>query len=252
MSNKIQVVRALWGWDSTKLKKEIPESPIFDNEIVYVWGKYHYDYLLNRGYNCIFVKDEYTKHPFNFLTHKVESFDFAFKDFGSFLYVDWDVNIIKPLDNLFWYSFNDKLFSTSLYPFSKSFFNKSYTYDSEYNHILKMVVNYYNLGWDLEDSIIFPNCGITYFSSDSYDIYKYNRKKYPYLFGLPDEFLIYLMANCNLETYIKNYTNNVMFGRTGRECLYEGPPHRNYVKLFKWFNNYINNNVDMNIYLEHP
>jgi hypothetical protein len=248
MSNQIQVVRALWGWDYTRLSLEIPESPIFENEIVYVWGKYHYKYLLERGYECILVNSKYKNYPQNDFIQKVESFDFAFKDFGSFLYVDWDVKIVKKLDGEFWNSFKDKLFSTSLYPIDKLFFNNRFNFDSEYTNLLKMNVKYYNIGWELDNNFIFPNSGLTYFSKDSYDIYNYNRKKYPYLRGMPDEFLAYLIADCDLQTYIKKYTNTSMFGRSSKWNYMD----KNYIKTIKWFNDYIDSILNMNIYLEHP
>lgn len=248
MSKNIQIIRALWGWEREKLSSEIPTKPIFENEVVYVWGEYQHKYLLNLGYNCIYVGDEVSNYPFNHLTHKVESFDLAFKDFENFLYVDWDVKIVKPLDEKFWKSFENQLFSSSLYPFHKNFLLQDYDWPTAWHHLFKMNVKYYDLGWKLEESLILPNCGLTYFSKESYDLYMFSRKKYPYLMALPDEFLLYLMSECDLDTYLTCYTNTVMFGKNGEDFPNQ---NKDFIQLCKWFNSYVEDKLNMDIYLEH-
>ena len=45
---KPKIIRALWGKQEHTLN-EVPESPLFDNEIVFVWGDENNTFLKERG-----------------------------------------------------------------------------------------------------------------------------------------------------------------------------------------------------------
>jgi len=105
MKNKITIVRGVWGQNKHTLD-EIFEKPIFENEIVFVWGIDNQNYLKKLGYKTqlmsIEIFDE-TFSPFylRFL-HKIKIIEEACKQFGEFILLDWDCYLIKPLDDKFY------------------------------------------------------------------------------------------------------------------------------------------------------
>jgi len=101
----MKIVRVLWG-NSDTTWNEIPEKPLFDNEIVYVWGTENQARLISRGYNTIILgpyitQPEYSNIYTHFV-HKLHALSVAEKDFEEYLFLDWDVNIVKKIDDQFW------------------------------------------------------------------------------------------------------------------------------------------------------
>jgi hypothetical protein len=104
--NKIKIIRALWG-DSLYILNEIPKTPIFENELVFVWGKANYDFVKKLGYEALLISETktqgetYDSHLKHF-GHKLQALKFADEMFGEYLFLDWDVTLVKQIDDEFY------------------------------------------------------------------------------------------------------------------------------------------------------
>lgn len=252
----MKVVRGLWGWEKDRLDSEIPDSPIFKNEICYVWGEYQRDYLRDRGYETIYMGNK-LYYPFQYknLEHKVFIIVHSGVEFNEFIYIDWDVRPVRELDYNFWNSFKKYEFATSLYSYPLEYLSEDFNRDEPidwWHYVIKLHMQAYDIGWISSGLVFLPNCGITYISDKSIsNEYSKLNKKYNKMLTVCDEFFFYMLANCSLNDYIQNHTSEVMFGR---------PDEYRHSNIFskplsdtanKVCNDYLRSNKNMNIYLKH-
>ena len=96
MKSDIKIIRAYWG-DSENLRSEIPPLPIYDNQIVYVWGENNNKFLSDRGFKTRIVTEEdpcKIDHT-NFLIRKLMVIKLALEEFSEIMFMDWDCYILR-------------------------------------------------------------------------------------------------------------------------------------------------------------
>ena len=249
-TRNIKVIRVLWG----DFKDEIPSKPIF-NELVYVYGKSNQEYLKSLGYETYLVDSNPMGHgsidELNKFYNKLEAIRLACFHFTTFLFLDWDVELVKDLDDSF---FN--------YIMAKKILMPTYAYPSKYlelhdtlqddnakkwtNSQISFMKKY---GWNLEDSIILPNAGFIFVNNmpslgDSLiKIAKENK-----LATNIEEFVFYIWSNCTLNQYVQEYEPFCVYGRPIDHLFKVG-----HIEGFfeKNLHEYINKSIEKNIYFIH-
>ena len=247
----MKIVRALWG-NYEAFVSEIPTTPLF-NEIVYVWGTDNKTFLDNLGYDTKLVSTNSDVY-FNLdntetFKHKLDCFKLASDDFGEFLFLDWDVSILKDIDNNFYSTFKGKDFCCPLYAYPNSFLDLLDT-NTEWEIAVWQIeqikqLKLYNWSW----LIVLPNAGFFYCSNPSIPDKLIQITKENKLTTLVEEFSIFILSNCELTEYINKYEPTQIFGRP------DGSWHFKVAGVNKdssyRLNNYIRTLVDKDIYLKH-
>jgi len=237
---KSKIVRAFWG-DYSKRVDEIPLTPLFD-ETVFVWGDKNYEYLTSLGYKCEKMSSDDMRH------YSVDEMFFlkplawkkACEMFGSILFLDWDVYIVKPLDNDFWNDFDEKKFSAPIYSYPKGIENEVWA------EVLKKYLNKYSWEWD--QFLVLPNAGLVYLDGIDTANQIVNIIENDKLKGLTEEFALYKLANCDLKTYLNLYEPKVINGRPDFHYFDIGK-FKGYFS--KKLNKYTGTQVKKDIYLIH-
>jgi hypothetical protein len=248
-TRNIKIIRVLWG----DFKDEIPNKPLF-NEIVYVYGESNREYLQKLGYETYLVNSNPLGHGDNELNkfyNKLEAIELACSHFTTFLFLDWDVELVKALDDNFF-----------KYIMSKKVLMPTYSYPKEYlklhNKLLdnnakrwtnSQITFMKKYGWNLEDQIILPNAGFIFINdmpelgSSLMKIAKENK-----LLTNIEEFVFYIWSNCTLNQYIQEHEPFCIFGRPTNHMFkvdqIEGFFEKN-------LHEYINKSIEKNIYFNH-
>lgn len=279
IDNPIHIVRALWG-SSKKVLDEIPKIPLFKNETVFVWGLENKEYLKSLGYIPVLVKDNVAKitnlrelHPDDakgvleehlhtytgdhrystpklHFAHKLEALRLADNMFGEYLFLDWDIDIIKPLDSLFFDHIKRRgSFQVPLYAYHEDWLREAEQKENldkdtqEFVRTHNQLLNKYS--WKLNNLRICPNACFIYSNNQKIgtkllDIFNdYN------LEICIEEFATYLFTNCSLEEYIDRYLPIVLNGRE-TEPLSEGMN-----QAIKDVNKFTDTLVKKQLYLHH-
>lgn len=218
----MKIVRALWG-NNTQTLSEIPLQPLFPDEIVFVWGVDNFDYLQRLGYNIIKVGLEETYKDYNLrFYHKLEALILADELFEEYLFLDWDVEINKPIDDTFIkYLKEGSSLQCPLYSdYSKNYVVESINkmrkngisdprFDKYVRGIEKHLKKY---SWELENYFVLPN--FSFFYSRNLNIGKKLMSicKENNISTNVEEFALYKYVNCSLNYYIDNHSPVVLYG----------------------------------------
>ena len=101
----MKIIRAFWG-NQESLWDEVPSKPLFDNEVVYVYGTENYDRFVSMGYEAVLVHYDSTELAYSTVykhfVHKLDCLKRAEHAYLEYLFLDWDVKVVKPLDDNFW------------------------------------------------------------------------------------------------------------------------------------------------------
>ena len=207
----VKIIRAFWGTDFS----EVPTTPQF-NELVYVFGKQNQAVLDKMGYETEIISLD----PFggeveiNKFLNKLKVIYRACQDFKQFIFLDWDMKQIKPLDEAFYDSLQDKkiLMPTYSYPIEYlKLKNKLEGHAAMWtNNLIPLLKKW---SWRLEDSLIIPNGGFIYVNEPSFgkDMFKIVEDKN--INANVEELAFFLYANCTLDEYIEEYEPMACFGR---------------------------------------
>lgn len=208
----IKIVRAFWGTDFS----EVPKKPKF-NEIVYVFGAANSIKFEEMGYEVELM----SLHPYggeseiNKFLNKLKVLHRACQDFNKFIFLDWDMKLVKPLDKAFYSSLEDKKVLMPTYAYPKEYLKlkgkledtgaKSWT-DKQIPLLKKW-------SWKLEDTLIIPNAGFIYVNEPGFGkaLFKIVND-----YGIEtnvEEFAFFLYVNCTLDEYIEEYEPLSCFGR---------------------------------------
>jgi hypothetical protein len=255
--NNIKVIRVLWG-ASEYILNEIPKKPLFENELVYVWGIENQKYLQSLGYNTILMGEgitelAYSTHLLHF-QHKLFALQKAEETYKEFLFLDWDITLAKEIDSNFYELIrNGNNVQCPLYGYNhdykediKKFLtdNGSYSENTDdflYHHI----VNLYKYHWKYDDVLSLP-CFCFFYSNDSNTIS--NLMEITEEFGLTaciEEFAMRIYSNCTLDEYIDKYEPIVIRGKERDKNL------ERMSASIKKINKYIDSKINKNIYLLH-
>lgn len=250
MDTNVKFIRALWG-DYKSFINEIPIKPMF-NEIVYVWGIDNLKYLNGLGYETKLVSVNPLIHKEELLkfNHKVDCFEIASNDFEKFIFLDWDVSLVKEIDDSFYSKLKDSPFSAPLYSYPKNFLNLSNKLDNNRANLWvnEQIIHMKKYAWELDDLIVFPNAGFFYCSDKNVPIKMKNIIKKHNMLTVTDEFPLYMLANCDLDSYIKKYEPSQMFGKPEEDIFI-----LDYIvdECAKKLNNYISGIIEKDIYFKH-
>lgn len=270
MSN-LKIIRSFWG-NSEKIFNEISKNPMFENEIVYVWGTINYNKLIQRGYECVLMNESdydirYTS-GYNHFMHKLEALLKASVDYERYLYLDWDIFLSKKIDIDFFYSLEGKKMSIPLYAYSENYFegicdfldktkgvewkekdSKQYDWIVKHNYFIK------KYSWKLDGMYIMPNFCFFYSHNSNIEsklIEIYNLKKIETcieefcLFYLIDNSLDFNSDIDKINWYINNIEPTSIQGRPdGINHFYT---ESNTITIF---NNYVRKIKSKDIYLVH-
>jgi hypothetical protein len=239
----VKVIRSLWG-DINQFIGEIPKEPKY-NEMVYVWGIENNNYLKKCGYDTTLINEtnigDVTKH----YIHKLESFVVAEKMYGEFLFLDWDIKELKPLDNGFYDELKTHEFSASLYGYPKEFTNLKGLVDDWTDKQINLMDKHC---WFHDDTYILPNAGFVYsnrrgFGEDLIKIVENYQIE-----TLIEEFAIQIYSNMSLNDYILTHESKVI---NGRPEWYSVNVNGIDIDSPKRINNYVTTLIQKNLYLIH-
>jgi hypothetical protein len=253
MKSDIKIIRAYWG-DSEKLKNEIPPLPIYDNQIVYVWGENNDKFLRSRGFKTRIVTDDdpcKIDHK-NSLIRKLIAIKMALDEFHEIMFIDWDCYILRELDDSFYKYISDKPTQIPLYAHLSNPIDgiEEFYVNCEPEHVeFKNEANRYILkySWKSDDMCILPNFGFFYSREISIGRELLRIAVENDLKGCADEAAMFIYANCDLEEYIKRYhpifVNGVSDIMTSTNFKIS--------EIQKRFNSRIKDVLNMDPYLEH-
>ena len=128
---------------------------------------------------------------------KLQTLDSAYKQFGEILFLDWDCKTELPLDAIK----ELRLPSPSM---------PLYSYPSDYHPHWDMVEA---CSWELDNIRVLPNACFIYTKDTNIGKELLDIVEEYGLEGLPEEFAMYLYANCSLDEYIKRYDTPYLNGR---------------------------------------
>lgn len=258
----MKFIRTFWGdvhSMGTRYTDQIEEA-ISDslNELVYVWGKSNYDYLVERGFDCVLIsEDSYhrelaSNHTFwdhRSLNHKLWVVDTAVEEHDEIVFLDWDCRLIKPIDSKFYEylrSGNELQVPLYLYPSTALDWLIDKTEDTDVSpffHKLKKFMLKYSYRWN--EHHIIPNTGFIYRRNSNLKLLDISLKHK--LETVPDEFSVFIHAfnemGYSMIDYIKNFEPNVIGGKEHHEDWW--------VNLQNKFDNFINDFIVKDLYFEH-
>lgn len=199
----VQIVRAVFGNFDFNL---IPASPQF-NEVVYVWGIENKSILDSKGYTTILcdrnnLNFKYKSFLYIFM-HKILALKKATESYSKFLFLDWDCDLLKNLDDSFFNYLNSKEFLAPLYSYDKSAFDnvQSNSDDWDYNNSIQMK----NYSWEYDGLYVLPNAGFIYVNNSNILSTILETTLSNKLKCLVEEYAIYIISNTTLDGYIEVY-----------------------------------------------
>mgnify|MGYP005988554915 FL=1 len=257
----MKIVRTFWG-DLHRMGDRYPnqiKNAVNDNlnELVYVWGVDNYKFISELGYECKLIsednfnRDLASDHIFydhKSPNHKLYTINQALKDWDEILFLDWDCNVTKNLDENFYKilrsggSLQAPLY---IYPKKSIDWMIEETKKEEINPFftkLKKLIGKYSYEW--KDNYIVPNAGLIYCRDKNIDLLKLSIDLN--LECLTDEFVItaYVQSkNLSLEDYILNHEPKVITGKLHDEDWW--------MLLQNKFNDYVTSIVKKDNYFEH-
>lgn len=262
--NSIKIIRSLWGYRKHTYN-EIPPIPTYPNEIVYVWGKENEAMLKERGFETRYVEEETSPFAYEILEliyeRKLIALDLALKEFGEVLMLDWDCYILRPLDKDFIKELRKKPIQCPLYAQHKDCYNALYEVvpknhpwfqdPEEHSHLQKhldiITRGFLKWHWKWQEGLISPNFGFVYSRDISLGEKLIEIAVKNNMEGCVEEHAMFIYADCNLEEYIQKYHPTVLFGVSERVTK----QNTRIGNIQRKFNNYVEDNLKMDIYFEH-
>jgi hypothetical protein len=218
----MKVVRIFWGDNIfTKYQKEIINSPRFEDEIVYVWGKDNESYFKSIGYDTYLVSEK-NSHPkysnISTFLHKIFTLSIIENHYNEFLFLDWDIHLFnnRTIDKDFYNLIRlGSDLQVPLYSYSLTYKEdilekiKQENIESNYlKYILEFIdkqqINIEKFSWKVDDMFVLP-CFCFYYSriklaKDLLKICKETQME-----TIVDEFSLYLWFSGTLNEYINKH-----------------------------------------------
>lgn len=248
----IKIVRVIWGPNPNLF--EIPKVPLFEDEIVLVWGISNNKFVENLGYTSILISEDCS--DINYSTalkhfgHKLLALGLADLLFDEYLFLDWDITLEKPIDDNFYETIrsgND--IQCPIYGYSKQYeeefrSNGELSFDLSLfieNQVIEM--NKYN--WEYKEHLLVP-CFCFFYSRNNKiisDLIKITNEKN--IITCIEEFALWCYSNCTLEEYIDLYEPKVLRGKENKQTL------DCMTSTITIINEYVSNIINKDIYLLH-
>ncbi len=245
--SKLRIVRALWtnpyapsDWSETYLYPEIPNKPLYPDEVVYVWGDENIKVLEERGYNYVKMDDnEYPYFNREFTQHgkKLIALDKSLKETGEALLLDWDCVQLKDLDIEI---IRQKETQVPLYCYTEKQITRI---KDEFKLDIPLEEELRKYHWKLEDLLVSPNFGLAYSRDKKFAeklIVEAIKNKINYCI---EEHAMFNYANCTLDEYIDKYHPTICYGRAFPKSIKEIGSGK--------LNEYVNNKIGINEYFRH-
>lgn len=251
----MKIVRAIWG-KSEQVFKEIPKKPQWKDETVFVWGSDNYRKLKNRGYDCVLVRKEITDPLYsNFLehfTHKLLCLQLADQLYDEYLFLDWDVQIVKTIDAKFWDLVKSKQIQCPVYGYPDHYAEKCRTYIDEkepntWKWVDKHDENLINYSWKYLNYHIVPNFCFYYSYKGRLASKLLEIKHADNVITCIEEFCMYIYAASSLDDYLTKYEPFVIRGREDN-CRHFNMENDDTMKKV---NEYVASKIQKEIYLIH-
>jgi hypothetical protein len=262
-TNPIKVIRALWG-DNKTLWEEVPSSPEWD-EIVYVWGEENERKLQVMGYQTKLMCPTQTEPKYSTIydhfAHKLDTYAAAEEDWGEFLFLDWDVKIVKEIDDRFWDLVRTKPLQCPIYAYPKEYERKIWEHVGsnpqkkwvqeldpnlkDWIRVQNEQLEIYNWNWEGLQAV--PN--VCFFYSRRSGVPEKLKMIYETL-GVKtciEEFAVWIWANCSLDDFIAEYEPFVIRGREDNHCHFDLAEE----ETMKRINTYVSTKIEKEIYLKH-
>jgi len=253
----MQIVRAFWG-NIDEFVNEIPKKPLFEKEIVIVWGLNNQTFFKNLGYKTILVDEAITNLEYSsylkHYAHKLEAIKIAEEKFNEYLFLDWDIDIVKPIDDNFYNNIRSKgNLQCPLYAYNQTFF-EDYTEYLENNNKLTKNLRHFLISqsaqikkyhWEYDNNLVLPCFCFLYSNNQKLDTHLINLMKRNNLTTCIEEFAFYLYTNCTLDEYITQYEPVVIRGKEKDKHI------QPVTDAIQSINKYIDTKIEKNIYLVH-
>ena len=174
--------------------------------------------------------------------------------FDEYLFLDWDVGIVKDIDKQFYDIIRSgNNIQCPLYAYNKSYrgdileyYNERGTLTDEIDGFLKNHIdglNKYN--WDYSDLYVIPNFCFFYSNGNKIGTELYDIMMKYGLTTCIEEFAMWIYSDCSLDEYIEKYEPIVIRGKERDINL------PNMDTAFKTINNYVDTKLEKKIYLYH-
>jgi len=248
----MQIVRTFWGEMNHTYTLQIIDS-INLNEIVYVWGKDNYDFIISKGFRCILVSDQpydYTiskahhLHDYRNMHHKLVCIDMATKEFGEILFLDWDCKLIKVLDDNFYNRIRSgNSIQVPLYMYPKESLDSLIDNNTDevmtkfFSNLRKNIKKY---SYDWNGCYVLPNTGFVYCRDSSLTSHLCDLSNKLELEILVEEFALYIYTSSmySLEEYIQKIEPSFISGKSNGHGIIQGDEE--FCTMSNIWNNYQN------------
>lgn len=211
----MEIVRIFWG-DDARILKEIPNRPIFNKEVVLTNSLEKIPLFEKRGYRTVYFDfNQSWSTPTLQYNYKLEGIAIADELFNEYLFLDWDVEVLKELDSSFFDRIRVKPFSVPLYSFPYNYF-ESLESTNDLNRLkwIKLQEKFlHKYSWNLSNNWILPNFGFYYSNNIKIGKKLLDISKKLNLQTCVEEFALFYYLNCSLQTYIQNYEPFCIWGR---------------------------------------
>lgn len=267
ISSKIPIIRALWG-STERTLKEIYPKPLFDNELAIVWGSENKRYLESLGYQVKVLSVDETDSKYsslhNHYIHKIEAIRIAGVLYDEYIFLDWDCFPLRYFDDTFFNHLrngNEVQIPLYAYPnekglgISKMIQQSTPWTNTPLSKDLKEYIKAHEIqlreySWLKDNLLISPNFGFVYSRRKSLGNELLTLIKENNIQNCVEEHAFYLWAGCTLDEYILKYEPKVIQGTSNdtRTYIY----NYNYINdpVYK-LNNYIESNIQKDLYLKH-
>lgn len=232
--SKAQFIRGFWGdinSFSGKYKDQISKSFTLKDELTYVYGStnnyfieekfkrtttvvsaYEYDYRLAVNHTLFDHKS---------LLHKLKIIQLAMNDFDEVIYLDWDMEQVKEVDDTFYKTFEGFDLQVPLYCYPIDELDKLVESDDNRRYYLffTKLKNYLKQhAWIRNDSYVIPNTGFFYCNDKKIIDELFKIAKSRQLQTVPDELSVLFYAKelgLDIDGYINHFEPTVI---SGKDC----------------------------------
>ena len=224
--------------------------------MVFVWGLDNYQFIKSLGFNCTLMSnnstefgEDYLYDSDKYMIHKLVAIKCGIDLFNQIIFLDWDCNQLKPIDNEFYKLLGERNtdIQMPLYVYPKNYskivlddWNDIPPKEKEYVLKQQHYLEKYNYDW--KSSYVTPNAGFIYCSNGEIidELIEINETQQIGIASEEMSFVEYTKKYCNnLEDYINIYEPYVCNAKTNN--------HFNQLEL----NNYISQFMKKDLYFQH-
>ena len=247
----MKIIRTFWG--TTYYNRFILEQRLW-NDVVYVWKQKDVEYFERHGFTVRLLEQDLFPEQRHQYGKKLQALAAAQEEFGEVLLLDWDTEIVKPLNKEF-FDMMDNDVLIPLYAHHKDSREAmveacgGYTSGVTGLKIDAIVKDINKYTWEWNDGLVLPNFSNVYtrrknFGKELLQIALENN-----LEGLVEEYAMWIWAGCDMEDYMEKYLPKYCHGISS-ERYYTRPQYRLH-KIQKELNDYIEKEYKMDLYFNH-